>query len=88
MSLSDDVELFLQLDGSGCAYYFVDHVTRTEFWMDPLDTEYLNIPPIISASHLSQCSALFWSCLVIESNSRAGFGRIILVSFGAFPDAS
>lgn len=29
--LSDSVELFLQIDDDNCAYYFVDHVTRTEF---------------------------------------------------------
>jgi hypothetical protein len=29
--LSDSVELFLQIDDDNCAYYFVDHVTWTEF---------------------------------------------------------
>jgi hypothetical protein len=58
ISLSDDVELFLQLEGPDCAYYFVDHVTHTEFWMDPLDTDHLSLSPVISTSHLSQCSIL------------------------------
>jgi hypothetical protein len=54
--LSNSVELFLQFDGSDCAYYLVDHATRTEFWLDDLETEHLNILPVVSISHLSQYS--------------------------------
>lgn len=57
IALSSNVELFLQIDGAGCGYYFVDHATRTEFWLDPLDADDLNIPPVVSPSHLSSLPA-------------------------------
>jgi hypothetical protein len=59
--LSENVELFLEPRGSDCAYYLVDHVTRTEFWMDPLDTEHLNLLPVMSTSHLKLAmEELYW----------------------------
>ena len=52
--LSDEVELFLQINDHDCTYYFVDHATRIEFWLDEFDTEDLNISPVVSPSHLSK----------------------------------
>jgi hypothetical protein len=52
--LSDSVKLFLQIDDDDCAYYFVNHFTLTEFWLDVLNTDDLNIPLVISSSHLHQ----------------------------------
>jgi hypothetical protein len=52
--LSDDVELFLQIDDDDCTYYFVDHATRMEFWLDEVNTNDLNISGVVSASHLRQ----------------------------------
>jgi hypothetical protein len=52
--LSDDVELFLQIEEDDCAYYLVDHATRTEFWLDELSTDDINIPGVVSTSHLRQ----------------------------------
>ncbi|KAF9467791.1 hypothetical protein BDZ94DRAFT_1247739 [Collybia nuda] len=51
-TVSDDLELFLQIEGDDCAYYFVDHSTRTEFWLETLNTEDLNMFPVVSPSHL------------------------------------
>ena len=52
--LSDNVELFLQIEDNDCAYYFVDHATRIEFWLEELNTDDLNIPAVVSPSHLRQ----------------------------------
>ncbi|KAG5337251.1 hypothetical protein C0989_010107 [Termitomyces sp. Mn162] len=53
-SLSDDIELFLQIEGVDCHYYFVNHRTHVEFWLDDnLSTDELGIDPVVSASHLS-----------------------------------
>lgn len=48
------VELFIQLEGSGCAYYFVDHFSRTEFWLDQFDTDEVGLPHVASEEHLSE----------------------------------
>ena len=47
-------ELFLQLDGNDCNYYFVDHGVQTLFWLDAYDTSELVILPVVSQSHLSK----------------------------------
>jgi hypothetical protein len=67
--LSDNVELFLQIDDDDCAYYFIDHVTRTEFWLDALNTDDLNIPPVVSPSHLRQDVSCM---LMLNANSEVG----------------
>ncbi|KAG6889131.1 hypothetical protein C0995_003491 [Termitomyces sp. Mi166 len=61
-ALSDDVELFLQIDGNDCAYYFVNHRTHIEFWLDSdLSTDKLGIDPVVSASHLKLAlHELYW----------------------------
>jgi len=59
--LSDNVELFLQIEDNDCAYYFVDHATRTEFWLEELNTDDLNIPAVVSPSHLRMAlEELYW----------------------------
>jgi len=47
-------ELFLELDGNDCNYYFVDHDIRILFWLDAYDTSELGILPVVSPSHLSK----------------------------------
>ncbi len=50
------VELFIQLEEFGCAYYFVDHFSRTEFWLDEADTNEIGLPQVASEEHLSESS--------------------------------
>ncbi|GLB42354.1 hypothetical protein LshimejAT787_1103690 [Lyophyllum shimeji] len=59
--LTDDVELFLQIEGDDCAYYFVDHRSRTQFWLDVVDTDDLGLLPAVSPSHLRLAlHELYW----------------------------
>jgi len=51
---TNHTELFLQLDGNDCNYYFVDHGVQTLFWLDAYDTSELGILPVVSPSHLSK----------------------------------
>jgi len=51
---TDHTELFLQLDGNDCNYYFVDHSVRTLFWLDAYDFSELGISPVVSSLHLSK----------------------------------
>lgn len=53
LTISDQVELFLKLEDEDCAYYFVDHANRAQFWMESLDSDSLDLPPIVSQTHLS-----------------------------------
>jgi hypothetical protein len=52
--LSDDVELFIQVGDDDFTYYFVDHTTRTQFWLDEFDTDDLGLSSVVSATHLSK----------------------------------
>lgn len=56
IDVTDDMELFLEVDDSGCAYYLIDHASRTHFWVHHVDTEDLGIIPVVSSSHLSEYS--------------------------------
>ncbi|KAF5379101.1 hypothetical protein D9615_005891 [Tricholomella constricta] len=59
--LSDDIELFLQIDDNDCAYYFIDHLSHTEFWLDAADTETLCLLPAVTPSHLRLAlQELYW----------------------------
>lgn len=51
--LSAQTELFLQIEDNDCAYYFIDHTARTEFWLDVVSTDDLNMLPVVSPTHLS-----------------------------------
>ena len=55
IQLADTVELYLELEDTtkSCLYYFVDHATRSVFWLDEHSTEDLYMRPIVSDSHLS-----------------------------------
>ncbi|KAF8137515.1 hypothetical protein EV363DRAFT_1318186 [Boletus edulis] len=56
-------ELFLELghDQVTINYYFVDHIERELFWLEDLCTEFLNIPPAASSSHLkTELRRLYW----------------------------
>ncbi|KAG6888385.1 hypothetical protein C0992_008640 [Termitomyces sp. T32_za158] len=50
--LPDDVELFIQIEDNDCFYYFIDHRSRTEFWLDNLDTNEIGLEPVASPTHL------------------------------------
>ena len=60
--LSDNVELFIQIEGDDCYYYFINHHSYTEFWLDPLETSEIGIDPVASPTHLGSLpSFLFYS---------------------------
>jgi hypothetical protein len=52
--VSDQLELFIKIEDEDCAYYFVDHATHAESWMEEIDTDDLGLPPVVSVSQLSQ----------------------------------
>ncbi|KAF4583377.1 WW domain-containing protein [Pleurotus pulmonarius] len=56
------IELFIQLEESGCAYYFVDHLSKTEFWLDQFDTDEMGLPQVASEEHLKLAlNEHYWS---------------------------
>jgi hypothetical protein len=48
----DQYELFLQLDGEDCGYYFVNKCLHRLFWLSSVNTEELGLPKVASNSHL------------------------------------
>ncbi|TFK49053.1 hypothetical protein OE88DRAFT_1737266 [Heliocybe sulcata] len=46
------IELYLELSPEGCLYYFVDHSSRREFWLEDINTEALELPEADSPAHL------------------------------------
>lgn len=63
ISLPETVELFLELDDTtdSCLYYFVDHATRTEFWLEETPMDLLGLPLVVSDSHLQLVlEELYW----------------------------
>jgi hypothetical protein len=46
------VELYVKIEDDNCYYYFVDHDSQTLFWMENYDSERLELPPVVSSSHL------------------------------------
>lgn len=54
IKLPSRCELFLELgkDQLSCSYYFVDHLGRRLFWLEDISTELLEIPSVMSSSHL------------------------------------
>ncbi|KAF7426193.1 hypothetical protein PC9H_008560 [Pleurotus ostreatus] len=62
IAIHPGVELFIQLEESGCAYYFVDHLSRTEFWLDQFDTDDMGLPQVASEEHLKLAlNEHYWS---------------------------
>lgn len=53
VQLSDQIELFLRLQGEDCEYYLVDYISRTQFWLETLSSDELGINEVCSPSHLS-----------------------------------
>jgi hypothetical protein len=54
-SLPPFAELFLQLDEDDentCGYYFVDHATKSEFWLKDVTSEDVDIGDSVSEAQL------------------------------------
>ncbi|KAF8173238.1 hypothetical protein K438DRAFT_2023553 [Mycena galopus ATCC 62051] len=61
VTISENVELFVELDGPNCAYYFVDHATCAQFWLENCDTDSLGLPTVTSTSQLKiVLEELYW----------------------------
>ncbi|KAJ7785164.1 hypothetical protein DFH07DRAFT_1054549 [Mycena maculata] len=61
VDVSRETELFIKLEEDGCAYYFVEHSTRTQFWLETSSTEKLGLPAVLSTSHLKiVLEELYW----------------------------
>ncbi|KAJ7081755.1 hypothetical protein C8R44DRAFT_823400 [Mycena epipterygia] len=59
--VSGAIELFIKLEEENCAYYFVDHATRAQFWLESSSTDELGQPPVISISQLKVVlGELYW----------------------------
>ncbi|KAJ7136840.1 hypothetical protein C8R44DRAFT_767978, partial [Mycena epipterygia] len=59
--VSGAIELFIKLEEEDCAYYFVDHATRAQFWLQSSSTDELGLPPVISTSQLKiVLEELYW----------------------------
>ncbi|KAJ7126102.1 hypothetical protein C8R44DRAFT_119891 [Mycena epipterygia] len=59
--VSDQLELFIKIEDEDCAYYFVDHATRAQSWLEDTDTDDLGLPPVVSLSQLNiLCEELYW----------------------------
>jgi len=71
-------ELFLQLDGNDCNYYFVDHGVQTVFWLDVYDTSELGSFPVVSPSHLSKLNFFHSSPIFLIFYLRNPAGDSIL----------
>ncbi|KAK7435505.1 hypothetical protein VKT23_019627 [Stygiomarasmius scandens] len=58
---SENIELFIMLEDDDCLYYFVNHATRTQFWLEEVDTSSVGIPDYDSPSHLKlYLEELYW----------------------------
>jgi len=65
LSNPTSIELFVGLchndDGLACRYYFIDHASKTQFWLENLSTEELGLDAVVSASHHRyQLEHLYW----------------------------
>ncbi|KAJ6611995.1 hypothetical protein B0H10DRAFT_335153 [Mycena sp. CBHHK59/15] len=60
--ISRDIELFIKIKENDCTYYFVDHSTCIQFWLDDHNTADLGLPPVISTSQLKiLLGQFYWS---------------------------
>jgi len=54
--LPEDYEIFITVaaEDDGCKYYFVDHATRTVFWLEEIDPERhdLELAQVCSIAHM------------------------------------
>ncbi|KIJ57744.1 hypothetical protein HYDPIDRAFT_190989, partial [Hydnomerulius pinastri MD-312] len=63
ITIPPSCELFLELaeDQPCCNYYFVDHTARALFWLEDVATDLLDVPAVVSRSHLEQgLERLYW----------------------------
>ncbi|OJA17677.1 hypothetical protein AZE42_03021 [Rhizopogon vesiculosus] len=67
VTLPQACELFVELrfdelpHTSTCAYYFVDHHSRSLFWLEPTSSELLDMGMLVSDSHLNiALERLYW----------------------------
>ncbi|KIK68523.1 hypothetical protein GYMLUDRAFT_92048 [Collybiopsis luxurians FD-317 M1] len=59
--LSETMELYIMIEGNDCAYYFIDHVSKSSFWLESIQSEELGIPHVDSPSHLNlYLEHLYW----------------------------
>ncbi|KAF5337493.1 hypothetical protein D9758_013591 [Tetrapyrgos nigripes] len=59
--LSEGIELFVMLEEDDCLYYFVNHTTREQFWLEEVQSEDIGIPDSYSPSHLKlYLEELYW----------------------------
>ncbi|KAE9407931.1 hypothetical protein BT96DRAFT_954259 [Gymnopus androsaceus JB14] len=59
--LSNTIELFILIEDDDCAYYFIDHASRSQFWLEPLRSDEMGIPDVDSHSHLNiYLEHLYW----------------------------
>ena len=58
VTLPGSVELYLVPSDSDdtCLYYFADHAPHSVFWLDEVDVYQLDLPEVISESHLGTCN--------------------------------
>lgn len=76
IQISEDFELFVEIEGENCAYYLVDHATCAQFWLESSDTDKLGLQQVCSASQLSKHPKLS-ACLDLNF-SRDHNGRVVL----------
>ncbi|PIL31933.1 hypothetical protein GSI_06637 [Ganoderma sinense ZZ0214-1] len=59
--LPEDYEIFITVaaDNDGCKYYFVDHTTRTVFWLEEIDPgrHGLELAQVCSITHMHQLTS-------------------------------
>lgn len=86
LPMNEQMELFVKIEGEDCAYYFVDHATRTQFWLEELNTFDLGLPPVVSPTQLSQ-QHFIMALAFCSSYSRRHLRRTIPEPRQALPDA-
>jgi hypothetical protein len=58
---SDSIELYILIEEAGCAYYLIDHASKSQFWLESLQNDQLGIPDVDSPSHLNlYLEYLYW----------------------------
>jgi hypothetical protein len=62
MTWSSDWELYVKVQEHYCFYYFVDHATRTQFWLEEVDLTDYGFTTAVSPSHLDHAlQSLYWA---------------------------
>ena len=71
ISLTNDMEIYFQLEGDDCNYYIADHTSQTVFWLTSDDSDDLCLSPVVSRSHLKQqLQAQYWAHVENFCNHR------------------